>query len=80
MDIENKGRGLNLFLQVLDGILSHNGEMINKRYEPKFSKDWSDFEQEYKSCFSVEGFIRLSIGLESVEDIVRAIEKALICV
>ena len=31
MEIEDKGQGLNLSLQVLDGILAHNGEMLNKK-------------------------------------------------
>ena len=32
--LENRGEGLNMTVQVLDGILCHNGEMLEKRYEP----------------------------------------------
>lgn len=46
MYIENKGNGLNLTLQVLDGILCHNGEFINKNYKPIF-KNKEQFLNEY---------------------------------
>ena len=54
MEIEQKGEGLNLSLQVLDGILSHNGEMLNKEYKPNCGKTWEIFEEEYKKCFTEE--------------------------
>lgn len=54
MEIEQKGEGLNLSLQVLDGILSHNGEMLNKEYKPNYGKTWEIFEEEYKKCFTEE--------------------------
>jgi len=56
MEIENGGKGLNLTLQVLDGILAHNGEILSKRYEPKFDKPWEQFESEYKNCFEIEHY------------------------
>lgn len=56
MEIENGGRGLNLTLQVLDGILAHNGEILSKRYEPNFGKTWEQFETEYKNCFKIKDF------------------------
>ncbi len=56
MEIENKSRGLNLSLQVLDGILAHNGEMLSRKYEPNFSKTWEQFEDEYEKCFNVKGY------------------------
>jgi dGTPase len=49
--IENKGKGWNLTLQVLDGILCHNGEMINDVYETKPSKTWDNFWEEYDRCW-----------------------------
>ena len=54
MEIEQKGEGLNLSLQVLDGILSHNGEMLNKEYKPNYGKTWEIFEEEYKKSFTEE--------------------------
>jgi len=55
-EIEKKGKGLNLTLQVLDGILSHNGEIININYKPKTGKTWNSFREEYHNCLSVQGF------------------------
>jgi len=56
MEIENGGKGLNLTLQVLDGILAHNGEILSKRYEPSFNKTWDQFESEYKKCFEINDY------------------------
>ncbi len=54
-ELENKGKGLNLSLQVLDGILAHHGEMPQNGMEPNYGKDWNSFLDEYKRCFEVEG-------------------------
>lgn len=56
MEIEEKGKGLNLSLQVLDGILAHNGEIPGKKYEPNYSKTWQVLVEEYKECFKVENY------------------------
>jgi dGTPase len=56
MELEEKGKGLNLSLQVLDGILAHNGEQPNKKYEPDYHKTWRVFEEEYRKCFEVEKY------------------------
>ena len=53
-EIEGDGQGLNLTLQVLDGILTHNGEIINERLTPVASKGWDEFLAEYRSCFEVK--------------------------
>lgn len=53
-EIEGDGQGLNLTLQVLDGILAHNGEIINERLTPVANKDWEKFTAEYRSCFEVK--------------------------
>ncbi len=58
MELEQFGEGLNLTLQVLDGILCHNGEMINQVYEPQKNKSWDDFISEYSSCWNIEKFDR----------------------
>lgn len=55
-DIENSGKGLNITLQVLDGILCHNGEMLNQRYEPDFEKTKEQFLEEYEKSATVPGF------------------------
>ena len=50
MYLENDGRGLNLTLQTLDGIMCHNGELELKKYEP-IKKTKEEFLEEYKSCY-----------------------------
>lgn len=55
-EIENKGKGLNLSLQVLDGILAHNGEVLDPIYKPHTGKTWDQLMEEYNSCFSEKDF------------------------
>ena len=50
MNIENKGLGNNLTLQVLDAILCHNGEMLQNIYTP-CSKTKEMFLDEYNSSY-----------------------------
>jgi dGTPase len=45
-DIERKGKGWNLTLQVLDGILCHDGELYSKNLEPLWSKDFDALDAE----------------------------------
>jgi dGTPase len=52
-EIEKMDNPLNLTLQVLDGILCHNGEIFDRRYEPSSKKGWEDFDREYRQCFTV---------------------------
>lgn len=49
MYIENNGKGLNLTIQVLDGIMCHNGEVLNNIYEP-VKKTKEDFLKEYNNA------------------------------
>lgn len=58
MELENRGKGLNLTLQVIDGILCHNGEFLNKVYEPDPDKTWDTVLEEYEKCWTVAGFDR----------------------
>jgi len=46
--IERKGAGWNLSLQVLDGILCHNGEVHNPSLYPDNSKDFTRLEEDIK--------------------------------
>ena len=46
--IERKGVGCNLSLQVLDGILCHNGEVHNPELYPDKGKDFRRFEEDIK--------------------------------
>lgn len=57
MDIENKGNGINLSIQTLDGILCHNGEMVSSKYEP-CHKTKEDFLKEYQLCYTNKDILR----------------------
>jgi len=48
--IENRRRGLNLSIQVLDGILSHNGEILSCEYRPVPPKTWDELQAEFDAC------------------------------
>lgn len=55
-ELENSGKGLNMTLQVLDGILCHNGEMLEKKYEPDYGKTKEQFLEEYQKCWTEKGY------------------------
>ena len=44
--VERKGRGWNLCLQTLDGIMCHDGEIHEQSLEPSPGKDFNTFAQE----------------------------------
>lgn len=50
MEIENHGEGLNLTIQVLDGIMCHNGEILSNEYTP-VTKTREEFLNEYKNAY-----------------------------
>lgn len=50
MNIENNGKGLNITIQVLDGVLCHNGEFVQDKYYPK-KKSAEDFLDDYNNCY-----------------------------
>ena len=50
MFIENNGNGLNLTIQVYDGIMCHNGEMLKSIYRP-VSKTKEEFLREYNLAY-----------------------------
>ena len=51
MCFENDGRGLNLTIQTLDGIMCHNGEILSPTYEPK-KKTKGEFLKEYELSYT----------------------------
>ncbi len=55
--LENGGKGCNLSLQVLDGIMCHNGEMVKNKYLP-IKKDVNTFLNEYYECLNDEKNIK----------------------
>ena len=50
MTLEKDGEGTNLSIQVLDGILCHNGEFALGKYEPR-SKTKEVFLEDYYKCY-----------------------------
>lgn len=50
IELENRGDGINLSIQVLDGILSHNGERLQQKivYHPQKSR--KEFLREYRDA------------------------------
>lgn len=59
MVLEHNGVGSNLTIQVLDGILCHNGELVLDKYSP-VSKDKDRFLSDYYSCYkSVHNIVSL---------------------
>ncbi len=46
--LERKGRGWNLTLQVLDGILCHDGEVHSRLLRPQHSTSFADFDRSLK--------------------------------
>lgn len=51
LTLDDNGWGKNLSIQVLDGILCHNGEMLNNIYEPDLNKTTESFLEEYNSYY-----------------------------
>lgn len=57
LTLENNGKGLNLTIQVLDGIMCHNGEMVCNIYEPR-KKTKKEFLTEYEKCYIDENILK----------------------
>lgn len=57
LTLENNGRGCNLTVQTLDGIMCHNGEILSNVYEP-MPKTKDDFIKEYEKCYSDKETLR----------------------
>ena len=61
--IENKGRGLNLTLQVLDGILCHDGEIHVQTLSPEPNKTFGSFDTEVSEKSTNPGLALLPMTL-----------------
>lgn len=53
MSLEKNGQGLNITIQVLDGILCHNGEFLSGKYIPK-EKSVQNFLDDYNNTYTDE--------------------------
>ena len=55
--LEHRGKGCILTLQVLDGILGHNGELETQRLDYDHSKlTWKNLDENLLKCFSEKGY------------------------
>lgn len=70
MYVENNGMGRNLTIQVLDGILCHNGEKLLKKYEYK-TKTMDEFLNNYENCFKDKKYVNNLVPMTMEACIVR---------
>lgn len=81
--LEEKGEGLNLTLQVLDGILCHNGELMLDQYNPDYEKSKKKFKEEYDNCWKIKDYSKniISMTLEGcvmrISDVIAYIGRDL---
>ncbi|UCC21089.1 MAG: HD domain-containing protein [Promethearchaeota archaeon] len=61
-------QGLNLTLQVLDGILCHDGEVNEQKLKPnkRNGKKWEDHFIEYEDCFNLNKIKRIPMTYEGI--------------
>lgn len=70
MCLERHGEGENLTLQVLDGILCHNGEVLNGRYAPK-KKTKEDFLRDYELLYEDKSYDKKLVPMTLEACVVR---------
>ena len=70
MYVEKNGIGNNLTVQVLDGILCHNGEFVQDEYYPK-EKTKDDFLNDYLCCYRDDMYGRKLIPMTLEGCVVR---------
>ena len=65
---EKPAKGLNLTLQVLDGILCHDGEVNEQKLKPfrLNGKKWEDHLKEYEECFNENKINRIPMSYEGI--------------
>ncbi len=68
---EKKGNTTNLTLQVLDGIMCHNGEFVQEKYMPNRNKTFETLYKEYEECLKNEEMIKRLIPMTLEGCVVR---------
>jgi len=65
---DKPAKGLNLTLQVLDGVLCHDGEVNERELKPVTinGKSWEDHFKEYKESFSTNLTKRIPMSFEGI--------------
>ncbi len=61
---------INLTMQVLDGILCHNGEFVQNEYYPK-SKSPDEFLNDYKTCYTDKDYVKKLVPMTLEACVVR---------
>lgn len=69
--IERYGIGYNVSLQVLDGILCHNGELLSRCYKPDKKKTIQQFWHEYEKCWTEKDYSKKIIPMTLEGCVVR---------
>ena len=70
MYLENNGKGTNLTVQTLDGILCHNGEFVQNEYYPK-KKTVEDFLNDYETCYKDKSYVKKLVPMTLEGCVVR---------
>lgn len=70
MNLENGGMGLNITVEVLDGILCHNGEFVENEYYPR-EKNVNDFLADYNNCYKQLNYYKKLIPMTLEGCVVR---------
>jgi len=65
---DKPAKGLNLTLQVLDGVLCHDGEVNERELKPVSinGKTWEDHFKEYEECFTTNEIKRIPMSFEGI--------------
>lgn len=70
MILEDNGRGKNLTVQTLDGILCHNGEFVQDLYKPR-NKTSEDFLTDYNNCYIDKKYVKALVPMTLEGCVVR---------
>ena len=69
--VERNGIGYNVSLQVLDGILCHNGEILSRIYKPCKNKTVQQFWMEYENCWHIKDYSKTIVPMTLEGCVVR---------
>jgi len=70
-EVENRGEGLNISLQVLDGILAHNGEKFQQKLVYDSAKTKKDFLRDYYKASRSVAYARNIVPMTLESCVVR---------
>ena len=70
MVLEDNGKGKNLTVQTLDGMLCHNGEFVQGIYKPR-KKTKEDFLYDYNQCYKDASYMKKLVPMTLEGCVVR---------